>query len=191
MNQTLTIKRIPLQRFDVTGSAQGIVIGIAEIAPNVSTGRHPHPGPESGYRIEGEQPRILTTGRHVPGDSKHGPRRETRDWQRESHRYVCRGEGQADRFRCPIREYGEHDGRRRVCGTPIAIQREAKQGHGTITRTIRSRGTVGRLPRFGSPPAIIPRIMIVEIYCCFETFRPPLKDVETKFICNYLGLLRR
>jgi quercetin dioxygenase-like cupin family protein len=65
-----SIKRIPLQRFDVPGSAYETVIGIAEIAPNVLIGRHTHPGPESGYVIEGgfellidgEPPRLLRAG---------------------------------------------------------------------------------------------------------------------------------
>jgi quercetin dioxygenase-like cupin family protein len=68
--QTQNIKRIPLQRFDVPGTAYETVIGIAEIAPNVGVGRHTHPGPESGYLIEGsfellidgEQPRMLKAG---------------------------------------------------------------------------------------------------------------------------------
>lgn len=68
--QTQNIKRIPLQRFDVPGTAYETVIGIAEIAPNVSIGRHTHPGPESGYLIEGgielliegEPPRRLKAG---------------------------------------------------------------------------------------------------------------------------------
>jgi quercetin dioxygenase-like cupin family protein len=70
INQTQNIKRIPLQRFDVPGTAYETVIGIAEIAPNVAIGRHTHPGPESGYLIEGgfellvdgEQPRELKAG---------------------------------------------------------------------------------------------------------------------------------
>lgn len=69
-NQTQSIKRTPLQRFDVPGTAYETVIGIAEIAPNVSIGRHTHPGPESGYIIEGsfellidgEPPRLLKAG---------------------------------------------------------------------------------------------------------------------------------
>jgi len=69
-SQTQSIKRIPLQRFDVPGTAYETVIGIAEIAPNVSIGRHTHPGPESGYiieggfelLIEGESPRLLKAG---------------------------------------------------------------------------------------------------------------------------------
>jgi quercetin dioxygenase-like cupin family protein len=52
--QTATIKRTPLQKFDVPGTNYETVIGIAEIVPNVNIGRHTHPGPESGYMLEGE-----------------------------------------------------------------------------------------------------------------------------------------
>ena len=52
--QTQTIKRTPLQKFDVPGTAYETVIGIAEITPNVTIGRHTHPGPESGYMLDGE-----------------------------------------------------------------------------------------------------------------------------------------
>jgi quercetin dioxygenase-like cupin family protein len=52
-NQTQAIKRIPLQRFDIPGTSYETVIGIAEIAPNLAIGRHIHPGPESGYLLEG------------------------------------------------------------------------------------------------------------------------------------------
>lgn len=70
VNQTQNIKRTPLQRFDVPGAAYETVIGIAEMGPNVAIGRHTHPGPESGYLIEGsfellidgEQPRQLKAG---------------------------------------------------------------------------------------------------------------------------------
>jgi len=86
-NQTESIKRTPLQRFDVPGTGYETVIGIAEIAPNVSIGRHTHPGPESGYVIEGsfellidgEPPRLLKAGESykVPPrtvhDAKTGP----------------------------------------------------------------------------------------------------------------------
>jgi len=48
------IKRTPLQKFDVPGTAYETVIGIAEIVPNVKIGRHTHPGPESGYVLEGD-----------------------------------------------------------------------------------------------------------------------------------------
>jgi quercetin dioxygenase-like cupin family protein len=81
------IKRIPLQRFDVPGTPYETVIGIAEIAPDVAIGRHTHPGPESGYLIEGsfellvtgEAPRMLKAGDSyvVPArtvhDAKSGP----------------------------------------------------------------------------------------------------------------------
>ena len=49
-----TIKRTPLQKFEVPGTNYETVIGLAEIVPNVSIGRHTHPGPESGYMLEGE-----------------------------------------------------------------------------------------------------------------------------------------
>jgi quercetin dioxygenase-like cupin family protein len=52
--QTATIKRTPLQKFDVPGTSYETVIGIAEVGPNVTIGRHTHPGPESGYMLEGE-----------------------------------------------------------------------------------------------------------------------------------------
>ena len=52
--QAQTIKRTPLQKFDVPGTNYETVIGIAEIAPNVNVGRHTHPGPESGYLLEGD-----------------------------------------------------------------------------------------------------------------------------------------
>src|SRR5262249_33915834 len=52
--QTATIKRTPLQKFDVPGSNYETVIGMAEIVPNVNIGRHTHPGPESGFMLEGE-----------------------------------------------------------------------------------------------------------------------------------------
>ncbi len=64
------IKRIPLQRFEVPGTNYETIIGLAEIQPNVSIGRHTHPGPESGYVtegsfeliIDGETPRRLQAG---------------------------------------------------------------------------------------------------------------------------------
>jgi quercetin dioxygenase-like cupin family protein len=52
--QTATIKRTPLQKFDVPGTNYETVIGMAEIVPNVNIGRHTHPGPESGFMLEGE-----------------------------------------------------------------------------------------------------------------------------------------
>ncbi|MGL5114800.1 MAG: cupin domain-containing protein [Beijerinckiaceae bacterium] len=83
-----TIKRTPLQRFDVPDTSYITVIGIAEIAPNVSIGRHFHPGPESGYLLEGEfellvagqPPRMLKAGdsyvvpARIVHDARTGPR---------------------------------------------------------------------------------------------------------------------
>jgi len=51
--QGATIKRTPLQKFDVPGTNYETVIGMAEIVPK-NVGRHTHPGPESGYMVEGE-----------------------------------------------------------------------------------------------------------------------------------------
>lgn len=83
-HESHSIKRTPLQRFDVPGTAYETVIGIAEIAPNVSIGRHTHPGPESGYIIEGgfellidgESPRLLKAGESykVPPQTAHDAR---------------------------------------------------------------------------------------------------------------------
>jgi len=52
--QTQTIKRTPLQNFDVPGTNYQTIIGIAEIVPNVNIGKHTHPGPESGFVLEGD-----------------------------------------------------------------------------------------------------------------------------------------
>ncbi len=49
-----TIKRTLLQTVEVPGTNYNTITGIAEIAPNTSIGRHTHPGPETGYMIEGE-----------------------------------------------------------------------------------------------------------------------------------------
>ena len=78
------INRIPLQRFEVPDTAYETIIGIAEIAPNVNVGRHTHPGPESGYAIEGsfellidgEAPRLIHTGESylVPANVAHDAR---------------------------------------------------------------------------------------------------------------------
>lgn len=42
--QSATIKRTPLQKFDVPGTNHETVIAMAEIVPNVNIGRHTHPG---------------------------------------------------------------------------------------------------------------------------------------------------
>lgn len=48
------IKRTPPRKFDVPGTGHETVIGLADIAPNVSVSRYTHPGPESGFLLEGE-----------------------------------------------------------------------------------------------------------------------------------------
>jgi quercetin dioxygenase-like cupin family protein len=78
------IKRTPLQKFDVPGTSYETVIGIAEIAADVNVGRHTHPGPESGYLLEGEftllvegqPPRLVKAGEsyQVPPGAIHDAR---------------------------------------------------------------------------------------------------------------------
>ena len=48
------IKRTPLQKFDVPGTAFETVIAMVEIVPNVAIGRHTHPGIESAYLLDGD-----------------------------------------------------------------------------------------------------------------------------------------
>lgn len=63
------IKRTLLQRVDV-GNNMELIVGLAEIAPGGSTGRHTHFGVESGYviqgsasmEVEGETPKLLNAG---------------------------------------------------------------------------------------------------------------------------------
>jgi quercetin dioxygenase-like cupin family protein len=47
------IKRTPLQNFDVPGTNYETVIALAEVEANATVARHTHPGPESGYVLEG------------------------------------------------------------------------------------------------------------------------------------------
>jgi quercetin dioxygenase-like cupin family protein len=54
------ITRSILQRIDVPDSKYEVVLGIAEIAPNVATiGRHTHNGVEAGVLIEGESVMVI------------------------------------------------------------------------------------------------------------------------------------
>ncbi|MGB7618452.1 MAG: cupin domain-containing protein [Pseudolabrys sp.] len=57
--QTANIKRTSLQKFDVPGTNYETVIGMAEIVPNANIGRHTHPGPESGFMLDGEMVLIV------------------------------------------------------------------------------------------------------------------------------------
>ena len=66
------IKRTILQKGDAPAAERDVVLAKAEIAPGGATGRHTHPGPETGYvlegttvlEIDGQPPRTLK-----PGDS--------------------------------------------------------------------------------------------------------------------------
>ena len=68
--QTPAIKRTPLQKTDLQGTDREVILGKAEIAPGGETGRHTHPGIETGYvlsgsttiEIEGEATRVLNSG---------------------------------------------------------------------------------------------------------------------------------
>ena len=48
------IKRTPLQKVDIPGTTYETVTAIAEVAPGANAGRHTHPGPETGYVIDGD-----------------------------------------------------------------------------------------------------------------------------------------
>lgn len=75
------IKRTLLQTVEVPGTSFNAITGIAELAPNVAIGRHTHPGPESGYMMDGEMtllidgqpPKVVKTGEsyQVPPGTVH------------------------------------------------------------------------------------------------------------------------
>lgn len=83
--QAPAIKRMIVQRGDVTADREA-VLGIAEIAAGGSTGRHTHPGIETGYvlegttvlAIDGEAPRTLKAGDSyfIPAGRVHDARAE-------------------------------------------------------------------------------------------------------------------
>lgn len=54
MQPTSNIKRTMLQKVDIPGTNYDAFSAIAEVAPGASSGRHTHPGPETGYVIDGE-----------------------------------------------------------------------------------------------------------------------------------------
>ena len=47
-------KRTILQKFDVPAGDRETVVVLIESAPNTDFARHTHPGPETGYIVEGE-----------------------------------------------------------------------------------------------------------------------------------------
>jgi quercetin dioxygenase-like cupin family protein len=75
------IKRTLLQKVEIPGTNFETVLALAEVAPNASSGRHTHPGPETGTVTEGEmlllvdgQPdRTLKTGDsyQIPAGTSH------------------------------------------------------------------------------------------------------------------------
>lgn len=48
------IKRTVLQKMDVPGTDTEIITAIVEVAANFTAGRHTHPGPVTGYVMEGD-----------------------------------------------------------------------------------------------------------------------------------------
>lgn len=82
--QEEAIKRTPLQRVGVAGTTYELVVGLADFAPNVSAGRHTHPGPVTGYviygsvevLIDGEAPLLVRAGDSfmVPANVVHDER---------------------------------------------------------------------------------------------------------------------
>ena len=67
---TSNIKRTMLQKVDVPGTNYDTFTAIAEVAPSASIGRHTHPGPETGYvmegtmtlMVDGQPPKMLNAG---------------------------------------------------------------------------------------------------------------------------------
>jgi quercetin dioxygenase-like cupin family protein len=63
-------KRTILQKFDVPAGDRETVVVLIESAPNTDFARHTHPGPETGYVVEGEftqtvdgqSPKLLKVG---------------------------------------------------------------------------------------------------------------------------------
>ncbi len=70
MAQAPGIKRTLLQKGDAGGGEREVVMGLAEIPAGGAAGRHSHPGPETGYvlegvalmEVDGEAPRVLKAG---------------------------------------------------------------------------------------------------------------------------------
>ena len=69
---TSNIKRTMLQKVDVPGTNYETVTAIAEIAPGASSGRHTHPGPETGYVKAGDSYQIPASAVHDVKSSDKG-----------------------------------------------------------------------------------------------------------------------
>src|ERR1700686_2957539 len=48
------IKRTVMQKFDVPAGERETVSALVELPPNTDAAKHTHPGPETGYIVEGE-----------------------------------------------------------------------------------------------------------------------------------------
>lgn len=48
------VKRTILQKMDVPGSDYETIIAVVDVAANFTAGRHTHPGPVTGYVMEGD-----------------------------------------------------------------------------------------------------------------------------------------
>jgi len=78
------IKRTVLQKFDVPAGDRETVSALVELGPNMDAARHTHPGPETGYIVEGEitlnaegqPPKLLKVGDsyYVPAGTPHSGR---------------------------------------------------------------------------------------------------------------------
>jgi quercetin dioxygenase-like cupin family protein len=78
------IKRTVLQKFDVPAGERETVSALVELGPNMDAAKHTHPGPETGYIVEGEitlnvdgqPPKLLKVGDsyYVPAGTPHSGR---------------------------------------------------------------------------------------------------------------------
>jgi quercetin dioxygenase-like cupin family protein len=78
------IKRTVLQKFDVPAGERETVSALVELGPNMDAAKHTHPGPETGYIVEGEitlnvdgqPPKLLKVGDsyYVPSGTPHSGR---------------------------------------------------------------------------------------------------------------------
>ena len=78
------IKRTVLQKFDVPAGERETVSALVELPPSTDAAKHTHPGPETGYIVEGEitlnaegqPPKLLKVGDsyYVPAGTPHSGR---------------------------------------------------------------------------------------------------------------------
>jgi quercetin dioxygenase-like cupin family protein len=78
------IKRTVMQKFDVPAGERETVSALVELPPSTDAAKHTHPGPETGYIVEGEitlnvdgqPPKLLKVGDsyYVPAGTPHSGR---------------------------------------------------------------------------------------------------------------------